>query len=108
MTRLVFITVWLGAASVLAGGCAAPVAQVRSPDMITVEGMINIWGAEPFTGIVLHTDERNTYVLVLDDAEREGLLTPVTARVTGRVYVDTWRGQPFAHLDVTSMELPDK
>lgn len=70
--------------------------------------MINVWGAEPFTGIVLHTDDRNTYVLVLDDEERGRLVTPLSARVSGRVYVDTWRGQPFAHIDVISVDSSDQ
>jgi len=108
MTAHNFTMTLIFSVSALVGGCTASSVGLGSSDIITVEGMINVWGAEPFTVIVLHTEESNTYVLVLDDDERSNLITPVTARVTGRVYVDTWRGQPFAHLDVTSMDLPDK
>lgn len=108
MSTRLFMIICLVGASTLASGCAAPSAVVRSSDTVTVEGMINVWGAEPFTGIVLYTDNRNTYVLKLSVEDRERLVTPVSARVTGRVYIDTWRGQPFAHLDVTSIDLPDQ
>lgn len=90
----------------LLASCAGP-GQVFV-DRITVEGTVSVRGAEPFTGIFLETDDRNSYVLRLNTVLRAGLDTPGRRRVTGVLTVDTWNGLRLAHLDVDSIEIvPD-
>lgn len=74
-------------------------------DRITVEGILSVRGAEPFTGVFLETDERNSYVLRLDAASRRGLDMPGRRRITGILSVDTWNGVRLAHLDVERIEI---
>jgi len=65
-------------------------------------------GAEPFTGVVLTTADRNSYVLTLTPDQRASLVTPARLRVTGRLYAGEWRGMSFAHLEVSTLRLLDE
>lgn len=101
MRYLLFLTLVL-----LGMGCASS-GPATEPEgtTIVVEGTLSMRGNEPFTALVLETAERNTYVLNVDDMQQEVLDygTPVRARVSGILYQDTWNGQPYAHLRVTSI-----
>jgi len=92
----------------LGAGCTSPetTRTVTDDTVITVEGTITLRGNEPFTTYVLETEDRNSYVLTLDELpdEQQSFTTPVQARVTGALYADTWGDQPYAHLRVTTME----
>lgn len=81
-------------------GCAGSSSTTDAP--ITVAGIASVRGNEPFTAVVLETEQRNVYVLTLDDDERSRLQreAPLHVRVTGTVYKDTWGGRPLAHLRV--------
>ena len=89
-------------------GCSGPAgtATPTRSDVITVEGRASVRGNTPFTGIMLETNQRNTYVLVFDDAEGRALEAdlPARLRVTGDLYVAEWNGMSYAHLRVTTME----
>ena len=75
-------------------------------EVITVEGEASVRGHTPFTTIMLETSQRNLYVLVLDDAERQALeaTLPARLRITGILTVDTWNGFRYAHLKPTLTE----
>ena len=92
---------WLGCS-----GPNAPSDQARAVDVITVEGQVSVRGNTPFTVVMLETDQRNLYVLALDENERRTLEPglPARYRITGLLYADTWNGQPYAHLNPTAME----
>lgn len=92
---------WLGCA-----GAAGTASQATPSDVITVEGQATVRGNTPFTGIMLETGQRNTYVLVFDEDEKRTVQAdlPARLRVTGVLYVDDWNGMPYAHLRVTAME----
>lgn len=84
--------------------CAAP---PRMEDaVITVEGSVSVRGNEPFTAVLMETDQGNSYVLVLDDDQRTLLqdAAPGTFRVTGVLFKGTWNNQPYAHLRVQTWE----
>ena len=82
-------------------GCAP--APPPAPDALTVEGTVTARGAEPFSALVLTTPAQNHYVLTFEpDAEQPP--NPARLRVTGRLYLDEWAGQPFAHLRVDTWE----
>ena len=88
-------------------GCAGTAPSTDQPlDVITVEGRASVRGNTPFTAVMLETDQRNLYVLVLDDADRQTLERelPARLRITGVLYVDDWNGVPYAHLRPTSLE----
>jgi len=86
------------------GGCtvgaALPVAEV-----ITVTGDITVRGNEPFTEVVLITQENNWYVLDLTRDQRAALMTPARARVTGILRLGEWSGRPFTRLKVDELVL---
>lgn len=71
---------------------------------IVVEGEVTARGQEPFVVQVLETDDRNAYVLVLDEAQRRQYTNPARIRVAGVVYVAEWNGRPFTHLRVSRIE----
>ena len=99
---LVFLGVcWLGCA-----GTAPSSDQARALDVITVEGQASVRGNTPFTAVMLETNQRNLYVLALNDADRQALERdlPARLRITGILYVDDWNGVPYAHLRPTAME----
>lgn len=90
-------------------GCSGPNAapgEARTADVITVEGQLSVRGNTPFTAVLLETDQRNLYVLALDDADRRALEPglPARYRITGVLYANTWNGHPYAHLKPTTME----
>ncbi len=94
-------------ASVLMGvpsGCAA---SRPAENEITVMGDVTARGQVPFVVQVLETDDRNAYVLVMDEAQRARYVNPARLRVTGVVYVAAWNGRPFTHLRVTRLEPMD-
>ena len=96
---------------ILAAACAA--SRNDEADLLTVEGWISVQGHEPFTKLVLRTDQRNEYVLneeVLAEEERIELPSdePAHLRVTGKLYKDDWNGRPYAHLRVTSWKRVEK
>ncbi len=86
---------WLGCA-----GATSGTNQLTSEDVVTVEGQVTVRGNTPFTAIMLETDQRNLYVLVLGEAERRALqhTLPARFRITGAVYADDWNGRTYAHL----------
>ena len=92
---------WLGCA-----GTDAPSDQARALDVITVEGQASVRGNTPFTAVMLETDQRNLYVLALDEADRHTLERelPARLRITGVLYLGDWNGLPYAHLRPTSVE----
>lgn len=92
---------WLGC-----GGGASGANQLTSEDVITIEGQITVRGNTPFTALMLETDQRNFYVVVLNEAQRQTLqpTLPARFRITGAVYADDWNGQRFAHLRPIAME----
>ena len=91
---------------VLSGCMATSGTSVK--DQVTVDGMVTVQGAEPFTGVVLTTADRNSYVLVLTPEQRAALATPARLRVTGRLHAADWRGMLYAHIDVASLESLDQ
>lgn len=84
---------------VLAAGCAttAPMTQ-----MTTVEGQVTVVGSEPFTQVLLVTDDRHAYILTGEGTPMTTVAnnTPGRFEVTGEVYVDQWNGSRHAHLRV--------
>jgi len=88
----------------LLNGCSQT-RPVEVPDVISVEGLATVRGNEPFTRILLTTDQRNSYVLVFrSEADRTALQrrAPGGFHVRGRVYRDSWQGRDWAHLEVQS------
>ena len=94
-------------AAVLIVACALVVSGCISnrpmDDVITVTGTVTVRGNEPFTAVILETDDRNLYVLNMTRALRTALETPARMRVIGRLYLGDWNGRAFAHLDVQDM-----
>ena len=89
----------------LMDGCAVP--RSSAQDAITVEGGVSVRGNEPFTELVLQTDDRNYYVLKFASPEERGRVqnqAPSRFVVTGDVYRDVWGGRAFAHLRVKSWQ----
>lgn len=88
------------------------VASCSSPERltqaeITVEGMVTARGNEPFVQYFMETEDRNYYVLRIPEADLAAFRTPARLRATGRVYVETWNGRSYTHLDVSSWEQVD-
>ena len=73
--------------------------------MIALEGTLSQRGSEPYTALVLETNQRNLYVLNLDEMQRDVLAVdaPKRVRVTGTLYEDTWNGRAMAHIRVKTM-----
>ncbi|MEQ9104669.1 MAG: hypothetical protein RIE53_08230 [Rhodothermales bacterium] len=75
---------------------------------ITVEGMVNSFGAEPFAAVILNSDERNSWVLELSAEDRDRLMMPARVRATGTVYAADWQGRLRAHMRVRELILLDQ
>ncbi|MFQ5571504.1 MAG: hypothetical protein ACE5G0_17635 [Rhodothermales bacterium] len=90
-------------------GGTAPTSKPTRADTITVEGWASVNGHEPFSVILLETDQRNFYVLAVEEAEVPALkrLLPARYRVTGTLYMAEWNGQSHAYLRPTAMERID-
>jgi hypothetical protein len=90
-------------------GCAGTRPEAADRHLV-VEGLASVRGNEPFTRIVLTTDERNSYVLrfATDDARGElQRLAPGRFRVEGRLKADSWQGRTWAHIVVFSWTAAD-
>jgi len=85
-------------------GCSVG-AVLPASDVITVTGDITVRGNEPFTEVVLITQENNWYVLDLTRDQRAALMTPARARVTGILRLGEWNGRPFTRLKVDELVL---
>lgn len=83
-------------------------ARQGSTAEITVEGTVNSFGAEPFTAVILNSDERNSWVLELSAEDRDRLMMPARVRVTGTVHAADWQGRLRAHMRVREMILLDQ
>jgi hypothetical protein len=83
-------------------GCSVG-AVLPASDVITVTGDITVRGNEPFTEVVLITQENNWYVLDLTRDQRAALMTPARARVTGILRLGEWNGRPFTRLKVDEL-----
>ncbi|MBT8400052.1 MAG: hypothetical protein KJO98_06225 [Rhodothermia bacterium] len=106
LTALVF----LGSSAFLMACTTTRNAEVAADSEIVIEGMVSVRGNEPFTGIVLVTGDRNSYVLSLESEEAASSMrrqAPARFRVSGVPYKDLWQGTHRAHLQVTSWERLD-
>lgn len=83
--------------AMMAGACATG-SSIPAQDVITVTGDITVRGNEPFTEVVLITDDNNWYLLDLTREQRSDLLTPARATITGPVSLGEWNGRPFTRL----------
>ena len=93
-TRIAYLFL-LGA--VLTGCAQLP---IDSPNQITVEGYVTMMGNEPFAELILKTSDNNSYVLKMEPEMRSTLSTPANLKVSGRLYLGSWNGSPFAHIQV--------
>ncbi len=75
-------------------------------NVITVEGRVSVRGHEPFSAVLLETDQRNFYVLALEEAARQAFQRdlPARYRITGVLYGADWDGMRYAHLRPLKME----
>lgn len=92
----------------LLAGCAGGLAAGEQSTSITVAGRATVRGHEPFTAVVLETNQHNLYVLVLDEARWKATRAalPIRLRVTGVPYVGWWNNQRLAHIRPTAIERP--
>ena len=97
-TRRVLTIIALALTTTLVAGCAAT--NPAASDRIIVEGHVSVRGNEPFTAVVLETDQRTRYLLVLTPEMRSALSAPARIRVTGRLFLGEWNGRPYAHIEV--------
>lgn len=86
------------------GGCATGL-SVPAAERVTVTGDITVRGNEPFTEVVLITDDNNWYLLDMTSEQRDALMTPARATITGPVRLGEWNGRPFARLRVDEIVL---
>lgn len=93
-----FAAVMLVLGIILGTGCATT--SSVDADIITVTGDITVRGNVPFHEVVLITDDNNWYILEMSDQEREALMTPARARVTGAIRLGEWNGRPFTRMTV--------
>jgi hypothetical protein len=89
-------------ALVVGAGCMAPQAT-RAP-AFEAEGRVTVRGNEPFTAVILETDQGNWYVLELTPEQRTGLLNPSVQRVSGQLYRGDWNERPFATIRVATIQ----
>ncbi len=82
-------------------GCSQT--QMVRFDVQEVEGRVTVRGNEPFTAVILETEERNWYVLDLTPEQRLGLVNPSIQRVVGEVYRGDWNGNAFARIRVSEI-----
>lgn len=95
MKNLLLLLVFVVLAS---AGCSGS-QDVVDGNVITVEGHISQRGNSPFQAWMLETDQRNSYVLVMD-ATGGQYSSSKSYSVTGRLYKDQWNGKDYAHLEV--------
>ncbi len=102
---LAWLKTWWPAVAIGACGCALSV-PILETETITVMGVATVRGNVPFTTVMLETEERNLYVLVLDDEQRAALdrTLPARLRVTGELYRGEWHGRPIAHLRCQALQ----
>ncbi len=72
-------------------------------NQITVEGRAMVMGNVPFAKLILETSDRNSYILEMDRAMRDSLMTPAQIRVTGKLVRGEWNGLPFAQIHVSNL-----
>lgn len=84
-------------------GCAST-QTTGSQHVITVEGQVSTRGNVPFTAQMLETDQRNLYILNVEDAPVTSFTYGRMYRITGRLYKDDWNSYPYAHLQVLEVE----
>lgn len=86
-------------------GCASAASTAEESAIVALEGTLSQRGSEPYTALVLETNQRNIYVLNLDEMQRDALTidAPRVVRVTGMLYEDTWNGRAIAHIRVKAM-----
>ena len=86
-------------------GCATTTSTDRNSDgsQITVEGRAVVMGNVPFARLILETKDRNSYILEMDGAMRDSLMTPAQIKVTGKLKVGEWNGRPFAQIKVSEL-----
>lgn len=84
--------------------CTSP--SLIDPSVVTVEGSVSVRGHEPFTAMMLETDQQNVYVLSFEGEGRREMQNeaPGLFRVTGTLYQDDWNGRPYAYIRVRSWE----
>ena len=87
-------------------GCGT-VQNAKSDAIITVSGRAVVMGNVPFTALILETKDRNSYILKMDDAMRDSLMTPAQIEVQGELYLGQWNGKPFAHIRVSDLKRID-
>lgn len=84
-------------------GCAS--SSQMEGDVITVTGDITVRGNVPFNEVILITDDNNWYILDLTDDQRDTLLTPARAEVTGAIRLGEWNGRAFTRMTVREIIL---
>ena len=82
-------------------GCAST--ATMESDVITVTGDITVRGNVPFHEVVLITDDNNWYILELTEQDRQALVTPARAEVTGVIRLGEWNGRPFTRMVVREL-----
>ncbi len=87
---------------VMQTGCSS--SRTAEMDLTEVEGTVTVRGNEPFTAVMLQTNEDNWYILDLTPEQRSGLVNPSVQRVRGSVYLGDWNGRPFTHMKVAQIE----
>ena len=102
----IFFYLMLGLCGLGCAGTPSGTTPLTSQEVITVEGPITVRGNTPFTALLLETDQRNLYVLVIGEAQRQALqpTLPAHFRITGTVYADHWNGKTYTHLRPIAME----
>lgn len=84
-------------------GACASTPKAPAQDVITVTGDITVRGNVPFTEVVLISDDNNWYLLELTNEQRDELMTPARATVTGPISLGEWNGRPFTRLRVDEL-----
>ena len=88
---------------IVVSGCST--SQAVGSEDITVTGMVTVRGNVPFHETVLITEDNNWYILDMDAAMRDSLMTPARIRATGPVRLGEWNSRPFTRMTVRSMEI---
>jgi len=89
----------------VASGCTT---MHQASNQITVQGKAIVMGNMPFAALILQTDGNNSYILKMEGAMRDSLMTPAYINVSGTLYLDEWNGLPFAHIRVDSFRFVDE
>ncbi|MFT5142791.1 MAG: hypothetical protein ACI80V_000443 [Rhodothermales bacterium] len=89
-------------ALVLLAGCMSP--RATGSTAFEIEGRVTVRGNEPFTAVILETEQGNWYVLELTPEQRTGLVNPSMQRVFGELYRGDWNGRPFATIRVATIQ----